>query len=135
MPQLRYTLSIEDYELVEMDFFQHTKDPTALVNELIVAPMKKRREALGEPPVSLTRVEVVNPHVHLHSWQRTHVSTFTSKACYRCQYCGITGYINYLIFEKREKCSSVTPDEPFLKEKFRLCRDELKPVPKKMIFR
>lgn len=135
MPLIRYTLTIEGEDLVETDYFEHCKEPEQIVTQLVVEPLQKRRKELNEPPLSLTRVEVVNPHVHEHTWVKTHVSKFTLRAGYKCDYCEVTGHKPFNFVLNKETSDRVTRDEQFKKDKFALCRDYLKPLPKLMTFR
>lgn len=132
MPILRYTLEIEGESIVESDTFERAKDYHEFIQRVIVDPLARNRATLKEPPISLTKVEVTNPYVHQHTWERTHISRFALKSGYRCPHCGITGYRRFNVVSNQETQVGITRDEQYQKEKFALCKEPLKQMPKKI---
>lgn len=136
MPLIRYTLQIGDDVLKEQDYFPPTKDThetLELISREVVRPMQKRRAELNEPFVSLVKVEVINPHVHLHTWHRTHISRSLLKSFYVCQRCKITGWRAFHLTEGER--GPITRDEKYKNPRLHeLCNDPLKKLPKIISF-
>lgn len=133
MPEIRYTLKVQDDEFRESDVFPRCKDATVFIQSEILAPMNRRRQERGEPLVSLIKVEVLNPYIHKHEWRRTHINRSTLRAIYVCGYCDVVGYKPFHIVSG-ETASNVTRDDAYKHEKFAVCRDPLKEAPKKLSF-
>lgn len=132
MPILRYTLRVLDDEFSETETFSRTKDAYQAVEHEIVAPMCIRRAALGDPPASLVKVEVLSPCVHRHEWERGSIDRCALKAHYHCKHCEVTGYKRYHLLNGEG--GPIWRNEQFRKDKFELCREPLKPIPKQIIF-
>lgn len=136
MPIVRYKLQIlEDVfsETVTLPY-GNTSDHIERISKEVVRPMQQRREALGEPTVALLDVEVLNHYVHEHDWrQQGKPDKYALKVHYRCAHCGATGYRPYNLF-KGESQISVIRNPGWDKQKFELCRDQLKQLPKKLVF-
>lgn len=105
-----------------------------LVAAEIVRPLQARREALGEPLVSLLHVEVLNPFVHTHNWQHTYSNKSSQRSFYVCQHCEATGYIPINIMTG-ETAKHVIRDEKFKGDKWDVCRDQLPKLAHKLNFR
>lgn len=133
MPLIRYTFSIEGDVMTESDYFERTESPQKTIEETIIQPMAKRRLALGEPLPVLVKVEVINPHVHKHTWRISRRDSFACKAHYYCEHCSVNAYRRYLPFAKQE-VGGMTFIEPHNKDKFLMCKDPLKELPKKINF-
>lgn len=133
MPEIRYTLKVEDDEFREVDVFPRTRNATETIEREILAPLNHNREKQAEPLASLVKVEVLNPYVHLHEWRKTHIERSILRARYVCGYCEVTGWKPFHIVNG-EQTKGVTRDEAYKNEKWALCRDPLKPAPKKLSF-
>jgi hypothetical protein len=133
MPEIRYTIRIEGDEFWETI---RTKrgDANQIVWDEVIAPMNKRRTALGEPLASLVKVEVLNPFVHLHHWQFTYKNRSSLRSFYVCKYCEATGYIPLNIVTG-ETATHIIRDEKYKTEKWEVCRDALKKLDHKLSFR
>lgn len=124
MPHVKYILRLEGEDFEEKDILEHTDDPTKEI-EKIVSALNLNRRKLNEPLIELVSVIITNPFYHLHSWIRTHEVKWVEKVYYTCKHCKITGSkkIGHL-----NGC--VTRDEQFKAERYDICRDELKELPK-----
>ena len=136
MSIIRYTLLVNEDVFSETDTFWHVKDnfeAVELISAEVVRPMQRRRAELGESTVSLVKVEILNPYVHIHKWKRTSIDRLNMRANYICERCGIAGH-RFFNFVTGESHAVITRDPPHEKEKYELCKDPLKPMPKKMFF-
>lgn len=130
MPEIRYTVEIEGDKFSERDFFKATRDATQFVQQEIIDPWNKSRAEKKDPLVSLVKVEVLNPFVHLHDWKKTHSDKFGGRSYYFCTRCKITGWRVNRIMDG--DLGEVHRDESWKPVKFELCRDPLKEMPKKL---
>lgn len=130
MPRIRYTLKVEDPSDVftESDTFPPTNDPRSTIQTQIVDPLNRRRDQLKLSRIEIIDVTVESDCVHAHNWKRTHINAFALKAHYSCSRCGITGYKTYHLAKGEGQI--VVRDDAFKKEKFAICRDTLKALPK-----
>lgn len=136
MPIVRYKLQIMEDVFSETVTLPHgsTSELIERISKEVVRPMQQRREALGEPTVSLLAVETINPFIHEHDWRQLgRVDKYALKVHYRCAHCGITGFRPYHLLEGESK-ASITRNPGWEKQKYELCRDVLKSLPKKIVF-
>lgn len=134
MPQIKYTLSLDGDRFSETDYFQPTTNPQKLIQDEILAPLNAHRAKLAEPQLALETVTVLNPFVHLHTWQRTHIDKFGLVAYYHCLRCGATGSRRYHIV-RGEMGHDIIRDKSFEAKKYELCRDPLKKMPSVLRFK
>lgn len=134
MPYLSYTLKnpVTDETFQEKDYFEPTEDETLTIINKVLLPLNNYRRRLGEVELSIASVEVITDAIHLHSWRRTHQNRWANQAVYVCKRCGITG-VRFCSVVGEEK-GAITRTKPHDKEKEELCRDPLKPLPKKLSF-
>lgn len=109
-------------------------DVTSMVKKQVVDKMNDARKKTGEALIELVKVEVLNPHVHLHQWRRTYINRSTLRALYVCDHCEVTGYIPFNIVTG-ETATHVLRDDSYKKDKFEYCHDPLKEAPKKLQFK
>lgn len=99
----------------------------------IEVEIKRVEPVFKREGVKLLSVKVINPHVHKHTWKKTHQNYSTQKSFYVCQRCKITGY-RFLHVVNGEQ-GSVFRDDKFKNEKkYSDCNDELKKLPKEIQF-
>jgi hypothetical protein len=135
MPVIRYTLQVLDDVFSEADIFPYVKDHFAaveLISEQIVRPLQDQRRKIGEPELSLVKVEIINPLIHRHDWRQTHKDKMNFRSYYICDRCKITGWRRLGIFEERG--GEVNRDESHKAQKYSLCREPLKVIPKTISF-
>ncbi len=119
---LKYTIEENGELFSETDTFKPHEYPFARVTIDVIDPLNENRKHLGEPLLKLLKVEVVNPHVHLHDWEETYFSKFTNKQHFECKRCKITGF-------KRQAFHRVEREKPHHIPKYELCKDPLKKIP------
>lgn len=126
--KLRYRLGLLEDFFEEEDIFPPSEDNIQLIAELIVNPLNAKRKKLKEPPLSLLKVEILNPYVHQHSYRKLREDQFAGKVFYCCDRCGITAYRKTHIFTG--ETLPFIRDEAWKSEKFAFCHDPLKEMPK-----
>lgn len=132
MPVVRYSLQVLEDVFSEVETFSPTNNPAALVTREIVQPLQARREKLGEPGISLAKIEILNPYVHQHVWERGRVDKFAMKAHYHCLNCHVTGFRKFHLFQG--EYGPMVRDDQYRTDRFSVCREPLRPMPKTLVF-
>jgi hypothetical protein len=135
MPVIKYYFKVLEDEFSEVDIFPPVKDmleATTMVEVKVLNLLKAHREKLGEPSIHLTKVVILNPYKHLHTWKKIREDKFACKAHYTCTRCGITGWTSLSLFNGESV--SVTRNENYHASKYEYCNDPLAPVPKEIKF-
>jgi hypothetical protein len=124
-------VKIDGEEFEETDAFIHSSDNNGLVDRLIIQPWNEQRKKLGEPLVELIKVEVVNPFVHLHDWEKKRRDTYVMKQYFQCRRCKILGFQKIRIFSQSTVIEREPPND---KPRYELCKDQLKKMPTSLFY-
>lgn len=118
MPLAKYTWRHpEGHEVIDQELFPHTSDifKTILTSEPI----------FKNPQAQLLRVEIINPLIHEHNWQRT--AKQGERVYFKCAHCGVVAWRRYsVVYGLR---GGYNREDSFKASKYETCRSPLKEMP------